>query len=93
MGTQTESQSREWKDRSKRGRSALGKSGAQSEDVMGSELISSEAGELAVEKSRYCVYCTRKFVHLGAIELVPQGKDERLIKSKNKQRLNLVPFA
>ena len=59
VGTQTESLSREWKNRSKRGRSVLGKSGTQSEDVMGSETISSEAGELAVRKSRYCVHCTR----------------------------------
>ena len=59
VGTQTESLSREWKNRSKRGRSVIGKSVTQSEDVNGSETISSEAGELAVRKSRYCVHCTR----------------------------------
>ena len=37
VGTQAESVSREWKDRCKRGRSALGKSGAQSEDVTRTE--------------------------------------------------------
>ena len=55
VGTYVESMGRERKDRCKRGRSMKGKSGAQSEDVMGSETISSEAGELAVEKSRYCL--------------------------------------
>ena len=34
VGTQTESTSREWKDRCKRGRGTSGKSGVQSEDVM-----------------------------------------------------------
>ena len=38
VGTQTESQSREWKNRYKRGRSTVGKSAVQSEDVMRSEL-------------------------------------------------------
>ena len=37
-GTQTESRSREWKDRYKRGRSTVGKSAVQSEDVTRSEL-------------------------------------------------------
>ncbi len=39
VGTQKESTSREWKDRYKRGRSALGKSGAQSEDVKWTEVL------------------------------------------------------
>ena len=39
VGTQTESQSREWKYRYKRGRSTVGKSAVQSEDVMWSELL------------------------------------------------------
>ena len=38
VGTQRESQSREWKDRYKRGRSKGGKSPLQSEDVMWTEL-------------------------------------------------------
>ena len=38
MGTQTESQSRERKDRCKRGRRVIGKSVTQSEDVMRSEI-------------------------------------------------------
>ena len=38
VGTQTESQSREWKYRCKRGRSMVGKSAIQSEDVTRSEL-------------------------------------------------------
>ena len=38
VGTQTESLSREWKDRVKRGRSVIGKSVTQSEDVTRSEL-------------------------------------------------------
>ncbi len=38
VGTQKESVSREWKDRSKRGRSSVGKSALQSEDVKGSEI-------------------------------------------------------
>ena len=38
VGTQTESQNREWKDRCKRGRRYIGKSVYQSEDVMRSEL-------------------------------------------------------
>ena len=59
VGTQRESTSREWKALYKRGRSALGKSGAQSEDVMWSEPKGSEAGEPAVEKSRYCFVRTR----------------------------------
>ena len=37
VGTQTESVTREWKDRDKRGRSIVGKSAIQSEDVMWSE--------------------------------------------------------
>ena len=39
MGTQTESVTREWKDRDKRGRSMIGKSVIQSEDVMWTELL------------------------------------------------------
>ena len=39
VGTQTESQSREWKYRCKRGRSMVGKSAIQSEDVMRTEPI------------------------------------------------------
>ena len=39
MGTQTESTTREWKDRDKRGRRVIGKSVTQSEDVMWSELL------------------------------------------------------
>ena len=38
VGTQTESMSREWKNRYKRGRSMIGKSVIQSEDVTWSEL-------------------------------------------------------
>ena len=38
VGTQKESTTLEWKTGAKRGRSAIGKSVAQSEDVMGSEL-------------------------------------------------------
>ena len=53
VGTQAESQSREWKDRYKRGSRAAGQSAAYDEDVMWSEPKGSEAGELAVEKSRY----------------------------------------
>ena len=37
VGTQRESMSREWEDRSKRGRRLVGKSANQSEDVIGSE--------------------------------------------------------
>ena len=59
VGTHVESMSRERKDRYKRGRSKAGKSALQSEDVMCSEVISSEAGELAVRKSRYCDTHTR----------------------------------
>ena len=70
MGTQTESQSREWKDRYKRGRSKAGKSALQSEDVMCSEVISSEAGELAVRKSRYCVYCIEMADILGILQCI-----------------------
>ena len=39
VGTQTESVTREWKDRDKRGRSMVGKSAVQSEDVMWTEPI------------------------------------------------------
>ena len=39
MGTQTESQSTEWKDVYKRGRRMVGKSAIQSEDVMWIEGI------------------------------------------------------
>ena len=39
VGTQTESQSREWKYRYKRGRSMVGKSAVRSEDVMWTEPI------------------------------------------------------
>ena len=53
VGTQTESISREWKNRYKRGRSASGKSGAQSEDVMWG--VKPEVCELAAKKSRYCL--------------------------------------
>ena len=53
VGTHVESMSRERKDRYKRGRSKDSKSSLQSEDVMWSEPKGSEAGELAVEKSRY----------------------------------------
>ena len=59
VGTHGESVSRERKNRCKRGRRMAGKSAMQTEDVMRSELISSEAGELAAGKSRYSVYCTR----------------------------------
>ncbi len=38
VGTQNGRKSREWKDRCKRGRSLVGKSARQSEDVMRSEL-------------------------------------------------------
>ncbi len=38
MGTQRESVSREWKNRYKRGRSMVGKSAIQSEDVTWSEI-------------------------------------------------------
>ena len=38
VGTQTENMTREWKDRDKRGRSSVGKSAEQSEDVTWSEL-------------------------------------------------------
>ena len=39
MGTQTESQSAEWKNAYKRGRRVIGKSVIQSEDVMWTELL------------------------------------------------------
>ena len=53
VGTRKESGSREWKARYKRGRSASGKSGVQSEDVMWG--VKPEVCELAAKKSRYCL--------------------------------------
>ena len=49
MGTQVESQSREWKNRYKRSIGAIGKSVAQQEDVMWTEL---KVGKLVSELSR-----------------------------------------
>ena len=49
MGTQIESQSREWKDRYKRGTSVVGKSATQWEDVMWTEL---KVGKLMSELPR-----------------------------------------
>ena len=49
MGTQRESQSREWKNRYKRGTSTVGKSAVQWEDVMWTEL---KVGKLVSELPR-----------------------------------------
>ena len=58
-GHRDQNRTRESKDRDKQGRSLVGKTAKQSEAVIWSEIISSEVGEGAVKKSRYCVYRTR----------------------------------
>ncbi len=50
---------REWEDRGKRGRSAVGKSAVQSEDVTRSELKVAKYAIPAAKKSRYCVIRAR----------------------------------
>ena len=49
MGTQVESQSREWKNRYKRSIGVVGKSATQQEDVMWTEV---KVGKLVSELSR-----------------------------------------